>query len=77
MARQMYMPKLNEIESDISVADWLVDVGDTIKEGKSVISVETDKVTVEVEAMVEGKVSRLLVSKGDMVKVGQPILEVE
>jgi pyruvate/2-oxoglutarate dehydrogenase complex dihydrolipoamide acyltransferase (E2) component len=73
----MYMPKLNEIESDISVADWLVDVGDTIKEGKSVISVETDKVTVEVEAMVEGKVSRLLVSKGDMVKVGQPILEVE
>jgi pyruvate/2-oxoglutarate dehydrogenase complex dihydrolipoamide acyltransferase (E2) component len=77
MARQMYMPKLNEIESDISVAAWLVDVGDTIKEGRSVISVETDKVTVEVEAMVEGKVSRLLVSKGDMVKVGQPILEVE
>ncbi len=77
MARQICMPKLNEIESDIIVADWLVRVGDTIKEGALIVSVETDKVTVEVEASMEGTVRRLLVSKGDTVKVGQPILEVE
>lgn len=76
MTRQMLMPKLNEMQSDVTVADWLVNVGDTIQEGKAVMSVETDKVTVDVEAETTGKVMRLLVTKGDVVSVGQPIMEV-
>jgi 2-oxoglutarate dehydrogenase E2 component (dihydrolipoamide succinyltransferase) len=71
------MPKLDERESDVTVSNWLVAVGDSVSAGKSVIAVETDKVTVDVESLVEGRVTRLLVQPGDVVKVGQPILEVE
>lgn len=77
MPRQMLMPKLDERQSDVTVATWLVKVGDKVSAGKSVVAVETDKVTVDVESMVEGRVTRLLVEPGDVVKVGQPILEVE
>ena len=73
----MRMPKLNELQSDVTIADWLVGVGETCAEGKPVVSVETDKVTVDVEADASGTVRRLLVKKGDVVQVGQPILELE
>ncbi len=77
MPRQMLMPKLDERESDVTVANWLVAVGDCVHEGASVVAVETDKVTVDVEATVDGQVTRLLVTPGEVIKVGQPIMEVE
>jgi len=77
MTRQMHMPKLNELQSDVTIAEWLIAVGDIVNEGKAILSVETDKVTVDVEAETNGKVTRLLVRKGDVVKVGQPIMEFE
>jgi pyruvate/2-oxoglutarate dehydrogenase complex dihydrolipoamide acyltransferase (E2) component len=77
MARQMLMPNVNQAASDATVSQWRVAVGDVIEIDLPVIEVETDKALVEVPSTVSGKVVRLLVGKGDTVKVGQAILEVE
>lgn len=71
------MPKLNEAGDGAVVSGWMVKVGDRITLDMPVIVVETDKVTVEVAATLTGTVSRLLVRDGEVVTIGQPILEVE
>jgi pyruvate/2-oxoglutarate dehydrogenase complex dihydrolipoamide acyltransferase (E2) component len=73
----MVLPKLNQAGDDAVVAAWIVEIGDAISVDVPVIEMETEKVTVEVCSTVAGRVTRQFVSKGDTVKVGQPILEVE
>lgn len=51
--------------------------GDVISEDMPVLVVEMEKAAVEVESSVAGRVVRLLVNPGDVVKPGQPVLEVE
>ena len=56
------------------LAKWLVKEGQTIKPGDIIAEIETDKATMEVEAVDEGKVSKLLISEGtEGVKVNTPI----
>ena len=56
------------------LAKWLVKEGQTIKPGDIIAEIETDKATMEVEAVDEGKVSKLLVAEGtEGVKVNAPI----
>jgi pyruvate dehydrogenase E1 component beta subunit len=56
------------------LAKWLVTEGQTIKPGDIIAEIETDKATMEVEAVDEGKVSKLLVAEGtEGVKVNTPI----
>ena len=73
MAGTMLMPKLNEAGDPAVVSAWMVKVGDRI----TLDMMETEKVTVEVAATLSGTITRLLVQDGELVKVGQPILEVE
>jgi pyruvate dehydrogenase E2 component (dihydrolipoamide acetyltransferase) len=56
------------------LAKWLVKEGDTVKAGKVIAEIETDKATMEVEAVDEGVVGKILVAAGtDKVKVNAPI----
>ncbi len=77
MAGTMFMPKLNEAGDPAVVSGWMVRVGDRITLDMPVIAMETEKVTVDVAATLSGTIIRLLVQDGELVKVGQPILEVE
>ena len=77
MPRQILLEKLNEAASDVTVSGWLVSIGDAIAEGDPIMSVETDKVVVDLPAPIAGRVAALLVDPGQTVKVGQPILELE
>src|ERR1035438_8542841 len=77
MTRQMLLPKLNEFGNDATVSGWMVSVGDSITIDMPVINMEMEKAEGEVCSTVAGKVIRQLVRKGDVVKVGQAILEVE
>jgi pyruvate dehydrogenase E1 component beta subunit len=57
-----------------TLAKWLVKVGDTVKSGDVIAEIETDKATMEVEAVDEGVVEALLVPEGaEAVKVNAPI----
>lgn len=72
--------KLPELGEDIEEADVLkvlVQEGDTVEAGQSLIEIETEKATLEVPAEVGGSISRIHVKEGDTIKVGQLIMTIE
>jgi pyruvate dehydrogenase E2 component (dihydrolipoamide acetyltransferase) len=68
------MPALSPTMEEGSLAKWLVKVGDTVRAGDVIAEIETDKATMEVEAVDEGVVSAILVPEGaEGVKINTPI----
>ncbi len=74
MAIDITMPALSPTMETGTLAKWLVKEGDKIKSGDIIAEIETDKATMEVEAVDEGTIAKLLVAEGtDEVPVGQVI----
>jgi pyruvate dehydrogenase E1 component beta subunit len=74
MATEVLMPALSPTMEEGTLAKWLVKEGDTIKSGQIIAEIETDKATMEFEAVDEGIVGKLLVAQGTAnVKVNTPI----
>jgi pyruvate dehydrogenase E2 component (dihydrolipoamide acetyltransferase) len=72
------MPSLNDIgEDDATVTEVLVEIGDTIAKGDTVMMVEMTKSVVEIESPYDGKVSKIHVTEEDEIKVGQVLVELE
>ncbi len=68
------MPALSPTMEEGTLAKWHVKVGDAVKSGDVIAEIETDKATMEVEAVDEGTVEALLVAEGtEEVKVNTPI----
>jgi pyruvate dehydrogenase E1 component beta subunit len=68
------MPALSPTMEEGTLAKWHVKVGDTVKSGDVIAEIETDKATMEVEAVDEGVVAEILVAEGsEEVKVNTPI----
>ena len=64
MAIDILMPALSPTMTEGKLARWLVKVGDDVSAGDLIAEIETDKATMEVEAVDEGKVGKLLVEEG-------------
>jgi pyruvate dehydrogenase E2 component (dihydrolipoamide acetyltransferase) len=74
MPIELKMPALSPTMEEGTLAKWLVKEGDTVASGDILAEIETDKATMEFEAVDEGKVAKILVPEGtDGVKVGTPI----
>jgi len=74
MGVELKMPALSPTMEEGTLAKWLVKVGDSVKSGDILAEIETDKATMEFEAVDEGTISKILVPEGtDGVKVGAPI----
>ena len=74
MAVEILMPALSPTMEEGTLAKWLVKVGDKVKSGQILAEIETDKATMEFEAVDEGIISQLLVAAGTAgVKVNAPI----
>jgi pyruvate dehydrogenase E1 component beta subunit len=74
MATQILMPALSPTMEEGKLAKWLKAVGDTVKSGDILAEIETDKATMEVEAIDEGVLAAILVEAGtENVKVNTPI----
>ena len=58
------MPRLSDTMEEGTVASWLKQVGDAVEEGDILAEIETDKATMEVEAIEDGKIGQILVSAG-------------
>ena len=68
------MPALSPTMEEGTLSKWLVEEGDLILAGDLLAEIETDKATMEVEAVEEGKIGKLLVSEGtEGIKVNTPI----
>ena len=77
MAIDILMPALSPTMEEGALAKWLVKVGDTVKSGDVIAEIETDKATMEVEAVDEGEVLELLVPAGTQgVKVNAVIARI-
>ena len=74
MATEILMPALSPTMEEGTLAKWLVKEGDTINSGDIMAEIETDKATMEFEAVDEGIVGAILIAEGtEGVKVNTPI----
>ena len=74
MATNILMPALSPTMTEGTLARWLKKEGDSVKSGDVIAEIETDKATMEVEAVDEGVLGRILVADGTAgVKVNEPI----
>ena len=75
MSINILMPALSPTMTEGKLAKWHVKVGDEVKSGQVICEIETDKATMEVEAVDEGTVAQILIEEGvEGVKVNTPIL---
>ncbi|MGF9878413.1 2-oxoglutarate dehydrogenase complex dihydrolipoyllysine-residue succinyltransferase [Bacillus albus] len=70
---EIKVPELAESITEGTISQWLINVGDKVEKGGSVVELETDKVNVEIIAEDSGIVSKLLGEPGDTVEVGATI----
>ena len=74
MATEILMPALSPTMEEGTLAKWLVKEGDTVNAGDILAEIETDKATMEFEAVDEGVIGKILVPEGtEGVKVNTPI----
>jgi 2-oxoisovalerate dehydrogenase E2 component (dihydrolipoyl transacylase) len=73
--RQFVLPDLGEGLEEAEIVSWYVNEGDHVVTDQPLVSVETDKAVVEVPSPSSGRILHLFGAKGDVVKVGAPLVE--
>ncbi len=73
--RQFLLPDLGEGLEEAEIVTWHVNEGDRVVVDQPLVSVETDKAVVEVPSPWSGRIARLFGGKGDLIKVGAPLVE--
>jgi len=73
MADKIIVPTLGESITEATVAKWLKKAGDAVKADEAVVSLETDKVSVDVTSPKAGVLSEILAQEGSTVQVGSPL----
>jgi pyruvate dehydrogenase E2 component (dihydrolipoamide acetyltransferase) len=77
MRAQVKLPKLGDTANEVVVISWHAEVGAEVAEGDPLLTVQTDKVDVEVPCPLAGVMVEHLVAPDDEVAVGSPIAIVE
>lgn len=73
MAEKVVMPKLGATMEEGTIDNWLVEVGEEVEEGDPIVEIQTDKITMEVEAETDGILLKRLYDAGDSVPVQHTI----
>ncbi len=73
MGAEIILPRMSDSMREGSVLRWLKDVGDAIATGEPLVEVETDKVTIVLDAPATGYLGGIFVAEGGMAEVGSPI----
>jgi pyruvate dehydrogenase E2 component (dihydrolipoamide acetyltransferase) len=73
MPANVIMPALELAQETGKVLRWLKSAGDTVSKGEPIVEIETDKVTVEIEAPASGVLRQVTAREGDVVPVGKTI----
>ena len=73
MARLVEMPKLSDTMEEGGISEWLKKEGDFVEEGDPLLSIETDKATMEYASPEEGFLLKILVEEKSLIALGSPI----
>jgi len=73
MSQIVIMPQLGETVAEGKILAWFKSVGDEVKEGDNLFEVETDKVSLEVQSIVAGRLDEIRVGTGVVAKVGEVV----
>ena len=77
MAYIFKLPDVGEGMAEGEIVSWLVEVGDTVQEGDSIVEVQNDKSVEELASPVDGVVSKIIAEPGTLANVGDPLIEFE
>ena len=73
MDYELKMPDLSAAADEVTISEWLVKVGDRVKRGEYILTVETDKAQMEVESAVTGRLKQMVAGNDQTVAAGQVI----
>src|SRR5438045_4401520 len=73
MATQVVMPKLSPTMEEGQLARWLKKEGDEVSMGEPLAEIDTDKATMEMQALSNGVLRKILINEGASAPLGQPI----
>ena len=73
MAKQVVMPKLSPTMEEGQLSRWLKKEGDKVSMGEPLAEIDTDKATMEMQALSNGVLRKILVNEGESAPLGQPI----
>jgi 2-oxoglutarate dehydrogenase E2 component (dihydrolipoamide succinyltransferase) len=73
MAVELKVPAAGESITEVQIGEWLKKVGDSVRRDENIVVIETDKVTVELPAPVDGVITQILIEKGQDAAVGDVI----
>src|SRR5258705_11404943 len=73
MATQVVMPKLSPTMEEGQLTRWLKKEGDKVSMGEPVAEIDTDKATMEMQALSNGILRKILINEGESAPLGQPI----
>ena len=77
MPIELKVPPVGESITEVQIGDWLKAEGDSVSRDEIIVKIETDKVTVEVNATVAGTIADLAVAEGATVQVGGVLCHIE
>jgi len=75
--RPVLLPRLSDTMESGTVARWLKDVGDHVREHDELVEIETDKVTMVIESECSGTLRNVLVNNGEAAAVGSILAYIE
>ncbi|MDA8708008.1 2-oxoglutarate dehydrogenase complex dihydrolipoyllysine-residue succinyltransferase [Hellea sp.] len=67
------VPNVGESVAEVTVASWMVAVGDTVKKDQAIVELETDKAAQELVAPSAGVITEILIAEGDVAKIGDTL----
>ena len=77
MAIELKVPTVGESITEVEIGQWLKAKGDLVKKDETVVTLESDKATVELPSPVEGRLSEILKNKGQTAAIGDVIAYIE
>ena len=70
---EVIIPKVGMGITEVEISKWKKEVGDSISKGESLVEINTEKASAEIDSEYSGTVKEILYSEGDMVEVGTTI----
>jgi pyruvate/2-oxoglutarate dehydrogenase complex dihydrolipoamide acyltransferase (E2) component len=77
METPVVMPPMGDAAGDLVVEAWYKQVGDEIVKGEPLFQVATDKVTIDIEALVTGRLNRIVHEKDSTAEIGEIVAYIE